>query len=126
MWSGTAMPGNATRPSGKIGSSSATLANVPPTRRRAADQPVRPRIAPMIRRIDLRALAAGGPARAGSDHRADARPFRSVVPRAETDVAATVEAVQPILDAVRARGVDAVLEFSRRFDRVEQTDVVVP
>src|SRR5919112_2913342 len=76
----------------------------------------------MIRRIDLRTAPGSAPLEAG----ADGRSFRSVVPRAETDVAATVEVVQPILDAVRSRGVEAVLEFSRRFDRVEQTDIAVP
>jgi histidinol dehydrogenase len=76
----------------------------------------------MIRRIDLRTAPGTVPAEAGPDHRS----FRSVVPRAETDVAATVEVVQPILDAVRSRGVEAVLELSRRFDRVEQTDIAVP
>src|SRR3712207_4485415 len=76
----------------------------------------------MIRRIDLRTAPGGAPALAASAPAAD----RSVVPRAETDVAATVEVVLPILDAVRSRGVEAVLEFSRRFDRVEQTDIAVP
>src|SRR5215210_5991409 len=83
----------------------------------------------MIRRIDLRtpprsALPEGGPAHHRDDR--DDRDLRSVVPRAETDVAATVEVVQPILDAVRSRGVEAVLECSTRFDRVEQTDIAVP
>jgi histidinol dehydrogenase len=69
----------------------------------------------MMRRIDLR----GG----GRDGILD---DRSVVPRAETDVAATVDVVRPILDAVRDRGLDAVLELSARFDGVAQTDVAVP
>ena len=80
----------------------------------------------MIRRIDLRTPAGSARPGAGSEHPPEARSFRSVVPRAETDVAATVEVVQPILDAVRSRGVEAVLELSRRFDRVEQTDIAVP
>ncbi len=76
----------------------------------------------MIRRIDLRTPPGSARPEAAADHRS----FRSVVPRAETDVAATVEVVQPILDAVRSRGVEAVIEYSRRFDRVEQTDIAVP
>ena len=80
----------------------------------------------MIRRIDLRTPPGSARPEAGSQHRHDDRDFRSVVPRAETDVAATVEVVQPILDAVRARGLEAVLEYSKAFDRVEQTDIAVP
>ncbi len=49
-----------------------------------------------------------------------------MVPRATTDVAATLDVVRPILDAVRQRGVAAVLELSARFDGVAQTDVAVP
>src|SRR3712207_3471674 len=82
----------------------------------------------MIRRIDLR--TPPGSARGADGHHDRShdrsRSFRAVVPRAATDVAATVEVVQPILDAVRTRGIEAVLELSRRFDRVEQTDIVVP
>jgi len=52
--------------------------------------------------------------------------YRGVVPRAATDVTATVAAVQPILDAVRERGVEAVLELSARFDGVESDDIAVP
>jgi histidinol dehydrogenase len=66
----------------------------------------------MIRRIDLRGSSAVD--------------YRSVVPRAETDVDGTVEVVRPILDAVRTQGLDAVLELSARFDGVQQTDAVVP
>ncbi len=66
----------------------------------------------MIRRIDLR--GAG---------RAD---YRSVVPRAEMDVEATLEVVRPICQAVRDRGVEAITEFASRFDGVEQQDVAVP
>ena len=79
----------------------------------------------MIRRIDLRTPPGSARVGSGSGHH-DERDYRSVVPRAETDVAATVEVVQPILDAVRTRGVEAVLEYSQRFDRVEQTDIAVP
>ena len=76
----------------------------------------------MIRRIDLRTPPGSARPEAGSEHHR----LRSVVPRAETDVAATVEVVQPILDAVRTRGLEAVLEYAKAFDRVEQTDIAVP
>ena len=72
----------------------------------------------MIRRIDLRGAA--------TDSSGAPVDYRSVVPRADTDVAGTVEVVRPILDAVRQRGLEAVLEFSARFDGVEQEDVAVP
>jgi histidinol dehydrogenase len=65
----------------------------------------------MIRRIDVRGSAG---------------PYRSVVPRAEIDVAATLEVVRPICDAVRERGVEAVVDYTARFDGVEQTDIAVP
>lgn len=65
----------------------------------------------MIRRIDLRGATG---------------PYRSVVPRAETDVASTVAVVQPVLDAVRERGVEAITEYAARFDRVTQTEIAVP
>jgi histidinol dehydrogenase len=73
----------------------------------------------MIRRIDLRGSAAAGQPGAPVD-------YRSVVPRADTDVAGTLEVVRPILDEVRQRGLEAVLEFSARFDGVQQDDVAVP
>jgi histidinol dehydrogenase len=84
----------------------------------------------MIRRIDLRtppgSARPDGPADHDTQQAADHRDLRTVVPRAETDVAATVEVVQPILDAVRTRGEEAVLQYSRTFDRVDQTSIVVP
>ncbi|MBE7323210.1 histidinol dehydrogenase [Nocardioides sp. Y6] len=67
----------------------------------------------MIRRIDLRA------AEASTDYRAS-------VPRAEFDVEAATHAVRPVIDAVRTRGLEAVLEYTRQFDGVEQTEVQVP
>jgi histidinol dehydrogenase len=73
----------------------------------------------MIRRIDLRGSAAAGQSGAPVD-------YRAVVPRSDTDVAGTVEVVRPIVDAVRQRGLEAVLEFSARFDGVQQQDVAVP
>ncbi|QSR31663.1 histidinol dehydrogenase [Nocardioides sp. S5] len=68
----------------------------------------------LIRRIDLRDAD-----RASVDYRAS-------VPRAEFDVEAATHQVQPIIDAVRARGVDAITEFSARFDGVETEDITVP
>lgn len=65
----------------------------------------------MIRRIDLRD-------RAGVD-------YRTAVPRAEFDVEAAEHVVRPITDAVRDRGVEAILEFNARFDGVEQSTFVV-
>ncbi|MBO0842890.1 MAG: histidinol dehydrogenase, partial [Nocardioides sp.] len=67
----------------------------------------------MIRRIDLR----------GAEGSVD---YRAAVPRAEFDVEAASHAVQPILDAVRERGVEAILEYSERFDGVTQTSIAVP
>ena len=69
----------------------------------------------MIRRIDLRGRA--------DDATLD---YRAVVPRAEFDVEAALDVVRPICDAVRHRGVEAIVEFSAEFDKVEQTDISVP
>ncbi|MGF9760038.1 histidinol dehydrogenase [Microvirga sp. 0TCS3.31] len=68
----------------------------------------------LIRRIDLR----------GAD--AASVDYRTSVPRAEFDVEAATHQVQPILDAVRARGVEAITEFSARFDGVQGDDIAVP
>ncbi len=70
-----------------------------------------------IRRIDLRGAAAEGAAPVD---------YRAAVPRAEFDVEAAIHVVRPICDAVRDRGVEAINEFSARFDGVEQTDIAVP
>ncbi len=67
----------------------------------------------MIRRIDLR----------GANAPVDTR---AVVPRADLDVEAATHQVQPICAAVRDRGVEAILEFSARFDGVESDQVRVP
>ncbi|MEZ5092388.1 histidinol dehydrogenase [Nocardioides sp.] len=67
----------------------------------------------MIRRIDLRGAAAPVD-------------YRSAVPRAELDVEGALHAVRPICEAVRDRGVPAILELSARFDGVEQTEIAVP
>ena len=66
----------------------------------------------MIRRIDLRGA-----------HVPD---YRAVVPRAAFDVEAALDVVRPICDAVRHRGVEAITEFTAKFDHVEQTDITVP
>jgi histidinol dehydrogenase len=70
----------------------------------------------MIRRIDLRGAAAAG----------EQPDYRAVVPRADIDVAGTLEVVRPIVEAVRHRGAEAVVELTARFDDVEQTDIAVP
>jgi histidinol dehydrogenase len=67
----------------------------------------------MIRRIDLRE----------ADTPVD---YRAAVPRADFDVEAAVHVVRPICDDVRDRGVDAIVEYSAKFDGVEQTDIAVP
>jgi histidinol dehydrogenase len=71
----------------------------------------------MIRRIDLRG--------AGADSAAPVD-YRAAVPRAEFDVEAAMHVVRPICDAVRDRGVEAIREFSEKFDGVEQESIVVP
>ena len=66
----------------------------------------------MIGRIDLRGSTPAD--------------YREVVPRADVDVEAAVEAVRPICDAVRTRGADAIRELSLRFDGVAPDDLRVP
>ncbi|MGA8211559.1 MAG: histidinol dehydrogenase [Nocardioidaceae bacterium] len=66
----------------------------------------------MIRRIDVRGRVAPD--------------YRAVVPRAAFDVEAALDVVRPICDDVRHRGTAAVVEYSRRFDGVEQSDIAVP
>jgi len=68
----------------------------------------------LIRRIDLR-----GADPASVDYRAS-------VPRAEFDVEAAAHQVRPIIDAVRTRGVEAIVELSARFDGVDRDDISVP
>jgi histidinol dehydrogenase len=70
----------------------------------------------MMRRIDLRDVAASG----------EAPDYRSLVPRADFDVDAAVRVVRPICEAVRDRGVEAIREFSEEFDGVSQADIAVP
>jgi len=66
----------------------------------------------MMRRIDLRGQ----------------RPedYRDAVPRADFDVEAAVPAVHAICEAVRTRGLEAILEMSQQYDGVTQEDIRVP
>jgi len=73
----------------------------------------------MIRRIDLRQVTTGRAADEPLD-------YRSVVPRADFDIEAALPAVHRICEAVRTRGLDAIAEFSARFDGVVVSDIRVP
>jgi histidinol dehydrogenase len=52
--------------------------------------------------------------------------LRGLLPRAEVDVDAVAHQVAPVIDAVRDRGVAAVLELTERFDGVRPAIVRVP
>jgi len=52
--------------------------------------------------------------------------LRATLPRAEYDVDAALHHVRPVVEAVRDRGVEAVLEYSERFDKVRPDAVRVP
>ncbi|ATY10616.1 histidinol dehydrogenase [Amycolatopsis sp. AA4] len=52
--------------------------------------------------------------------------LRAALPRAEYDVDAALHQVRPVVEAVRDRGVGAVLEFTERFDKVRPETVRVP
>src|SRR4051812_41412124 len=65
-----------------------------------------------MRRIDLRG------------HRDDDP--RAALPRARLDVDAALEAVRPVVDDVRVRGRDAVIDLTERFDRVRLEQLAVP
>jgi histidinol dehydrogenase len=52
--------------------------------------------------------------------------LRGLLPRAEVDVDAVAHQVAPMIEAVRDRGVAAVLEFSERFDGVRPASIRVP
>ena len=52
--------------------------------------------------------------------------LRATLPRAEIDVDAALHQVRPVVDAVRDRGVEAVLEYTEKFDRVRPATVRVP
>ena len=66
----------------------------------------------MLTRIDLRGRRAQDPL--------------PLLPRAATDVATASEVVRPIVEAVRDRGVSAVIEATQQFDGVTLTDIRVP
>ena len=68
----------------------------------------------MIRRLDLR----------GTTLRP--RALRDVVPRPALDVQHAVELVRPLCDAVRDRGVEALLDLTERFDGVRPAGIRVP
>jgi len=65
-----------------------------------------------IRRIDLRGRVV--------------EDYREVLPRAELDVEAAAHLVRPVVEAVRDRGLEAVLEYTAQFDGVELDAVAVP
>ena len=52
--------------------------------------------------------------------------LRAMLPRAAVDIDAVVERVTPVIEAVRERGVDAVMEYAEQFDRVRPASVRVP
>ncbi len=68
----------------------------------------------MLSRIDLRGRVPS-PAE-----------LRAALPRAEVDVDAVLHHVRPLVDDVRERGVEAVLEHGERFDKVRPASVRVP
>jgi histidinol dehydrogenase len=68
----------------------------------------------MLSRIDLRDRVPGP------------GELRAVLPRAEVDVDAVTHLVRPMVDAVRERGVEAVLEFTERFDKMRPATIRVP
>ncbi|QBI53927.1 histidinol dehydrogenase [Streptomonospora litoralis] len=65
----------------------------------------------MISRIDLRG-SAGDP--------------RELLPRAELDIGAALDAVRPICEDVRLRGTEALAELTERFDGVRPPAIRVP
>ena len=56
----------------------------------------------------------------------DPHAVRDVLPRAALDVEAAVARVQPIVEDVRDRGADAVLEWGERLDGVRPPTLRVP
>ncbi|GLZ39398.1 histidinol dehydrogenase [Actinokineospora sp. NBRC 105648] len=68
----------------------------------------------MLTRTDLRS-AVPSPAE-----------LRAALPRAEVDVDAVLHRVRPIVEDVRARGVEAVLDYTEQFDQVRPASVRVP
>jgi histidinol dehydrogenase len=65
----------------------------------------------MMRRIDLRGQRPGD--------------YRDVVPRADFDIEAAIPAVHAICEAVRTRGLEAIIEMSQQYDGVTQDDIRV-
>jgi histidinol dehydrogenase len=59
----------------------------------------------VLRIIDVRDYAVNGD-------------YESVVPRGEVDIESVVPVVQPVLDAVRERGEEALREYSQAFDHI--------
>ena len=51
---------------------------------------------------------------------------RRLLPRARLDVDAALSVVRPVVEAVRDRGLQAVIEFTEQFDKVRLDDVAVP
>ena len=68
----------------------------------------------MLTRIDLR------------DTDPDARDLAAILPRADLDVAAALEAVAPLIEDVRARGAAALRDAAERFDHVRPEHLRVP
>ncbi|MGW0519408.1 histidinol dehydrogenase [Crossiella sp. NPDC003009] len=68
----------------------------------------------MLRRTDLRGRVPS------------AAELRATLPRAEVDVDAVLHQVRPVVEAVRAQGVAAALEYTERFDGVRPSAVRVP
>ena len=66
----------------------------------------------MMRRIDLRGATP-------------AIDYHAAVPRADFDVDAAEHVVRPICEAVRTRGLEAILEMNERFDGVVHDDIAV-
>ena len=68
----------------------------------------------MMATIDLRGRALG------------VRELRTLLPRADFDVAAAVETVRPICEDVRHRGAEALYDLGERFDGVRPASLRVP
>ncbi|MFI6940986.1 histidinol dehydrogenase [Streptomyces sp. NPDC050418] len=69
----------------------------------------------MISRIDLRGEALP-----------EGAALRSLLPRADFDVAAALDKVRPICEDVHHRGDEALVEYAEKFDGVKLTNVRVP
>ena len=67
---------------------------------------------PVLRRIDLTTLPAE-------------QELRGLLPRPAVDVAASLPVVTELIDDVRARGAEALLEQAERFDRVRPAEIRV-